>query len=100
MARFSDDPQQLVVDLEKYLEEGPQAKQDDLAYIASWLGNLDEAKNESNVKAVQLLGTAAGKQWDEIRTKKFMLVSEMQINNSRCVAGRIPGSWHPRGGFA
>lgn len=67
MARFSDDPQQLVVELEKYLEEGPQAKHDELVYIASWLGKLDGAKNESTVKAVQLLGTAAGKQWDETR---------------------------------
>ena len=91
MARFSDDPQQLVVELEKYLEEGPQAKQDELAYVASWLGKLDGAKNEFNVKAVQLLGTAAGKQWDETRMINNMLFLGSNADNSRCMAGRIPG---------
>ncbi|KAF1968814.1 hypothetical protein BU23DRAFT_601953 [Bimuria novae-zelandiae CBS 107.79] len=68
MFRAGDDPQESLADLEKYLEKGPQADYQELSKITLWLENLGPASNaESDVKAVQLLGTAAGKQWGENR---------------------------------
>lgn len=66
MFSVANDPKQFLVDLEQYLDQGSQANQQILSEIASWLKDLSPATaSESDVKAVQLLGTAAGKQWDE-----------------------------------
>ena len=71
MARFSDDSRQFIVDVQNFLEAGPQAEQEELSYIATWLSGLNpkdvDEGYESNVKVVQLLGTAVGKQWGEHR---------------------------------
>lgn len=95
MARFSEEPRQFLLDVQNFLETGPQAAQEELSHIASWLSKLDleemDESHQSNVKVVQLLGTAVGKQWEEHR---MVLPSHMilwQINNNgRCMAGPIP----------
>ncbi|KAF2445086.1 ARM repeat-containing protein [Karstenula rhodostoma CBS 690.94] len=68
MFSTNDDSKQTVADLEDYLDQGPQASPQKLSEIEWWLKHLDSAESsESDVKVVQLLGTAAGKQWDEQR---------------------------------
>ncbi|KAJ4305176.1 hypothetical protein N0V90_000707 [Kalmusia sp. IMI 367209] len=62
----SDNPKQALVDLEGFLNKGPQTEYQELSNIAAWLKQLDSAHgSETDVKVVQLLGTAVGKQWDE-----------------------------------
>lgn len=68
MVPSNDDSKQFLADLENYLDEGPQASPPKLLKTALWLKQLESMESsESDVKAVQLLGTAAGKQWDEQR---------------------------------
>ncbi|KAJ4350274.1 uncharacterized protein N0V89_008895 [Didymosphaeria variabile] len=68
MLSTNDNSKQVLADLEEYLGQGPQANPEKLSDIALWLKRLKSAESsETDVKAVQLLGTAAGKQWDEQR---------------------------------
>jgi hypothetical protein len=65
MSFTNNDSRDLFADLDEYLDQGPQANPQKLSAIAPWLKQLNSvASSESDVKAVQLLGTAAGKQWD------------------------------------
>ena len=64
-----DSKVEVPADLERYLEQGARADPNELSDLISWLDKVDpEGNSEAAVKVVQLLGTAAGKQWGEHRT--------------------------------
>jgi hypothetical protein len=61
----NNEPKDLLANLDEYLDQGPQADPQKLSDIAPWLKRLKSVESsESDVKVVQLLGTAAGKQWN------------------------------------
>ena len=73
MFSVADDPKQSLAGLEQYLEEGPQADQQKLSEIASWLKDLNPAESSaSDVKAVQLLGTAVSYTHLTLPTKRIV----------------------------
>lgn len=90
----NDDSKQFLADLEDYLDQGPQASPQRLSEIASWLKHLESAESsESDVKTVQLLGTAAGKQLDEQRTAYSSEHGDLyKTDSNRRMAGSIQGA--------